>query len=700
MKAGKYNIKELFSNKNIEAVVVPEIQRDYVWGTDQVQGLLKSIFDDYSIFEKTNEQVNITIEEDRSLEKTLTEYYKTIKYNTSIGFIYAYSDFEYPDKYFLIDGQQRLTTIYLLLVVIASEDEDFRNKFSKLYFKNGKSFIEYRVREASLLFLNQSIAHTIEKKDTKLIEQYWYYNFYKNDKTIQSIIKNLKTIKDFLSENVHSLSSFKEYVLNHVQFWYFDTNISEQGEELYIYMNARGERMQSNENLKAELLANVVSQDDKDEWGIKWEEWQNNFWLIRGKHENSDDVFNEFVYCIAGLENQKNNLRIVKEVKDKKYELPKSQELLKCFKIDGLITIEKYVKSLDSIVSNKLINYCTEKGLYSDWILDYKKIILNFLNNDQTNWFSNVKDKNRNIERNRMVCVWSAFNVLNNYVGKPVDDNLIFSLRIFYNRYHNYVRSVQKNIIESILFSLEGYEKILEKNIKDEDDEANNEEYLKYSYISNLKDDIILKLSTIWQLEDHPTNLNGRDVGNLNSIHLIDYQSNLSLEHLQNIKQKFFELIPLDEKGKEVWDNYGKLLNCLITYGKCWNAKVTNDYDNLDFANERRIIRDVDADDNKSFSRFFNDYLKAINLADLESKILTEPIYNDQTEDWLEIIQWYNFKLREKMWTQGWFLAVGARNYRKNDKYFQKKLQFVNTKGNFQGGNPAILSSKIKKAKP
>ena len=695
MKAGKYNIKELFSNKNIEAVVVPEIQRDYLWGAEQVEGLLKSIFEDYCIFEKTNEQINITINEDRSLEKTLTEYYKTIKYNTSIGFIYAYSDFEYPDKYFLIDGQQRLTTIYLLLVVIASEDEDFRNKFSKLYFKNGKSFIEYRVREASLLFLNQSIAHTIEKKDTKLEEQYWYYSFYKNDKTIQSIINNLNTIKNFLSENVHSINSFKEYVLNHVQFWYFDTNISEQGEELYIYMNARGERMQSNENLKAELLANVISQDDKDEWGIKWEEWQNDFWLIRGKHENSDDVFNEFVYCIAGLENQKNNLGIVKEVKDKKFELPKNQELLKCFEIDGLMTIEKYVKSLDSIVSNKLINYCTEKGLYSDWILDYKKIILNFLNDDQTNWFSNVKDKNRNIERNRMVCVWSAFNVLNNYVGKPVDDNLIFSLRIFYNRYHNYVRSVQKNIIESNLFSLESYVKILERNIKDEDEESSNEEFLKYSYISNLKDDLYLKLSTIWQLEDHPTNLNGRDVGNINSIHLIDYQSNLSLEQLVKIKQKFFELIPLDEKGKEVWDHYKKLLNCLISYGKCWNPKVTNGYDNLDFNNERRIVRDIDSKEDKCFLRFFNDYKQLDNLQDLAKIKIKEISYDIDKTDWTEVLQWYNFHLKDNMFIKGNYIAVGGWNYRKKDKYFPKFWQFVNTNGTFKGGDQSILSKKI-----
>lgn len=151
-----------------------------------------------------------------------------------------------------------MTTIYLLLVAIASEDENFKSQFSKLYFKNSKSFIEYRVCEASLLFLNQSITYSLDKKEAKLEEQYWYYNFYKNDKTIQSIISNLKMIKDFLTQNIEETSSFKEYVLNHVQFWYFDTNISEQGEELYIYMNTRGERMQSNENLKSADVTQII----------------------------------------------------------------------------------------------------------------------------------------------------------------------------------------------------------------------------------------------------------------------------------------------------------------------------------------------------------------------------------------------------------------------------------------------------------
>ena len=31
MKSGKYTLRELFLNKNIEQIIVPEIQRDYVW---------------------------------------------------------------------------------------------------------------------------------------------------------------------------------------------------------------------------------------------------------------------------------------------------------------------------------------------------------------------------------------------------------------------------------------------------------------------------------------------------------------------------------------------------------------------------------------------------------------------------------------------------------------------------------------------
>lgn len=693
MKAGKYNIKDLFSNKNIEAVIIPEIQRDYVWETEQVEGLLQSIFDDFSNFELTKDQINIAIKDDKSLEKTLRDYYKTIKYNTSIGFIYAYSDFEYPDKYFLIDGQQRLTTIYLLLVAIASEDDNFKSQFSKLYFKNCKSFIEYRVREASLLFLNQSITHSIDKNETKLEEQYWYYNFYKNDKTIQSIIRNLKLIKDFLRENIDEISSFKDYVLNHVQFWYFDTNISEQGEELYIYMNARGERMQSNENLKAELLTNVISQKEKNDWGIKWEEWQNDFWLIRGEHENADNVFNEFVYCIAGLENQKNNSGIIIKNIKKGFDSPTNRALLKCFEKHNIATIEKYINALKLVLSNDVLLFCKNNNLYHKWIVKTRSDIQKLFNSNRTNYFIKIDDTNRGTEQNRMVLIWSVLELFSDI--KTVDLNLIISLRIIYNRFHNYNRAVLTNLKDVKKFKNQGFESLLQES-------NNTEETLKYQFLSNQKQtqNFSKLLSLIWKIEDHPTNLDGSYLKNINSIHLIDYEENPSVTQIELIKNKFYELFPVYDDKNVDWKNYGKVINCLISYGKCWNAKVTNGYDNLDFGSEKRIVRDTDSQDDKCFSNFFKDYLNSSNLEDLENRILIEPVYNNLSEGWLEAIQWYNFSLREKIWAEGYYIAIGNHYHRKQDKYFPNFYRFVNTKGNFNGGNPTILSRKIKKIKP
>ena len=54
-------------------------------------------------------------------------------------------------------------------------------------------------------------------------------------------------------------------------------------------MNARGEQMQENENLKADLLGKMklINGDTesltvkKDKKGKTWEEWQHFFWMLK-----------------------------------------------------------------------------------------------------------------------------------------------------------------------------------------------------------------------------------------------------------------------------------------------------------------------------------------------------------------------------------------------------------------------------------
>lgn len=691
MKAGKYTIKELFQNKNISSIIIPEIQRDYVWGKDQIDGLLKSLVEDFKMFSDHTKEIDLQINEDQSIKNSMIEYYKSLKYSSSIGFIYAYNDNEYSDKCFLIDGQQRLTTIYLVLAIIASKDEEFKEVFRNIYFKNNSAFIEYRVRESSLLFLNNVIKHLLEFGLSNVKNENWYYSFYENDKTIKSIISNLSFIDSYLSTHVESILEFKNYLLDYVQFWYFDTNISEQGEELYVYMNARGEMMQSNENLKADLLNLLDSSQEKNDWGTKWELWQDIFWKIRGKHINADNVFNEFIYCIGGLENTKQELKIIVSKETSSIELPSYIQLFSCFEKGGMPLLKQYVEAFNFLLSDELINYCKEIDLYSDWIFKLREIIVDFLNNNSTNWFIRLNDENRGTERNRMVLIWSVIEFLKE--RKNIDLQLILGLRVYYNRYHNNVRGVKTSLEDVKRLHKEGVRTLFSYN--EDIEEAEKASYINKNLSSS---EIKTILSTLWQLEDHPINLDGSNVGNINSSHLVNYRQGPTLEKLKLIKDKFYELIPLDEKGEADFKNYYLIVNSLLVYGKCWNPRRTNNYNNLDFDDKRRLVRDLDSKIDRCFANFFKEFLAFDGkLVDFMNSIIVEPDYDKDSVEILDALRWYSFHLKHKMWQEGFYISYGNYKYLKDDKYFPKFNQLVNTKGNFRGGEPLILSTRIRK---
>ena len=238
MKAGKYSIKELFHNRDVEQVIIPEIQRDYVWGEKQVNGLLNSICDDYHEFNKGVKLVALPCEEDE-IRLSFEQFYKKQKFSCNIGFIYAYNDPEYAGKYFLIDGQQRLTTIYLILLALAAEHSSLRARFEKMYLLADLPVIDFRVREASHQFLKELVKVYING-GVDIKDQSWYYNDYEHDQTINSIICNLEFIKRKLVEKQLINDDFISYLEDYVQFWYFDTGISEQGEfKLFIVAKSR-----------------------------------------------------------------------------------------------------------------------------------------------------------------------------------------------------------------------------------------------------------------------------------------------------------------------------------------------------------------------------------------------------------------------------------------------------------------------------
>lgn len=295
MKTGRYNIAQLLTSTEVEQIVIPELQRDYVWGERNVKGLLASILANYNSM--VSQKLLIRDSQGNGIDSDIMNYlneeYMRLRYNTRVGFIYAYHDRTLFDQYYLIDGQQRLTTIYLILLALYSRSKN-PEQFRKLYFVTSLPKIDYKVREVAHSFLVDFIEYELTKTDDNdtFKNSSRYYREYDKDVTAQSIYANYYNVivPELMSYDAEYLI---DYVENYIEFNYFDTNISEQGERLYLYMNSRGESLSAQERIKSVIIGRSK---DKLKAGKMWEDWQNFFWRAKPQcDKNADRGFFEFL---------------------------------------------------------------------------------------------------------------------------------------------------------------------------------------------------------------------------------------------------------------------------------------------------------------------------------------------------------------------------------------------------------------------
>lgn len=304
MKTGRYSLGQLLNNDDIDQIVIPELQRDYVWTPQNVTALLRSIESNY----KEKQALTLTITNgdeaiDARSAQFLTKEYERLRYNTRIGFIYAYYDASDNRRFYLIDGQQRITTLFLLLLAACARQggagvDHFRNN----YFRGGRPRLDYRVREGAHNCLVDFIDYALSEagrgsktpgSDFKCSSPNYFHD-YDNDPTACALLANYDVITQWLAEHYADRDDIVDYVENFIEFNYFDTGLSQQGERLYLYMNSRGEELSSQEQVRPTLIKRCDA-GGKLAAGAQWEKWQNFFWRHRGTNENADDGFFGFL---------------------------------------------------------------------------------------------------------------------------------------------------------------------------------------------------------------------------------------------------------------------------------------------------------------------------------------------------------------------------------------------------------------------
>lgn len=294
-----YTLSELFSGER--KIIIPDLQRDYCWGDEihteekkeLVSGFVGNLQGLYNQFEN-----------------------ETKKENLSLGLIYGY---EVPENHIqLCDGQQRITTLFLLLGMLnrRSGNNAFRARLiSDSEYRDGDKdpYLQYAIRESSLYFLHDLVCHFFivneEDKDSASdisgIENCsWFFNEYKYDPSIQSMLKALNKIDACIKDKNSSwCCKFGDFLANRLTFLYYDLVDRRNGEETFVVINTTGEPLSATQNLKP-LVANAEINKGYNSLSEDWEEIETWFWENRQKDKNdtADAGFNEFLRWVTMLE--------------------------------------------------------------------------------------------------------------------------------------------------------------------------------------------------------------------------------------------------------------------------------------------------------------------------------------------------------------------------------------------------------------
>ena len=498
-----------------DKIEVPIIQRDYAQGreTPDVIRLRKKFIDEFLI--------NALVENQK------------IELDFVYGSILIEKKDEDKKKIFIpLDGQQRLTTLYLLHFFVAlkekriGEIQESLNKFN------------YETRPSAHDFCTKLI-NVFEVKDIKKIKfditnSEWYRESWDNDPTVAGMINMLDTFSKnelLLKSGDSLLDRLLDSKDQLISFYFTDLNEFGLTENLYIRMNARGKMLTEFENFKSEfykiinynheLLEQVK---DKIEYA-----WVDNLWQYRDEESFViDEPFMEFLSFIT--------------------------EML-YFKQGEYRKIDIYQDFLDFKLLNKI--YANENNLkFLIFSLDYIKEInkqknLNLLWDDKTSLpdiLNKIIEGRR--DTNELYILYSAINF--SFQGKD-KANLYDFLRVVRNLIHNTNDNSRREwprLLKSVdnLISNDNVYKLL-ININDSKDllgfEVNqrNEEIFKakiFRDIPNSKDSIFI-------MED-----NANFKGNISNLLLSVYAK----------KEKDYENISIENTDSDIFI----LKECNATY--------------------------------------------------------------------------------------------------------------------------------------
>lgn len=343
----EYSLSDLFSTSN-RKIIIPDFQRDYTWG-DKVYGE-KNDLDIVSGF----------------LDTLFEEFKNDNKNKVLLGKIDVYENPK--DHIYLTDGQQRLTTLYLIIGMLYKNtgEEVLKDCLISDYessHDDKEPYLQYAIRESTVFFLRDLVNEFfISEKDLKVDDikkQTWYFNEYNFDPSIFSMLSALKAIEKKFEKYQSILDSgFTEFIIHNVKIQYYDVENRRHGEERFVIINTTGKGLTVSENVKPILLGGI-EESKQEEYANQWEDRETWFWQKRNKEkeQTADGGVNQFLTWCFQIRDKQEDVNLIKKSK-KLFKDNKDKEFLKDVNqlFEALVCLISYLENEDFKKQFEFIN--------------------------------------------------------------------------------------------------------------------------------------------------------------------------------------------------------------------------------------------------------------------------------------------------------------------------------------------------------
>ncbi|WP_258097052.1 DUF262 domain-containing protein [Marinoscillum pacificum] len=290
----KIQIKDVFADDMWYSI--PGYQRPYVWGEDEIITLLDDIA--YAAQNQPENQYflgSMVLHCDKQIQND-TEFQENI----------------------VLDGQQRLTTLYLIHSVIRDRTNNkTRHKTChNAIFQEGnedygipeKMRLEFAVRQEVSDFMNQFI---VAEGGTQKLSEIINFSSESNNVSIRNIGEALRIINQwFDNENNLSMDLLFPFLSMKVILIYVASAELDDAFRLFTILNDRGIKLRNSDILKAQNLREVSNEIKEKKYARFWEE-------LEGDLEEDFDQFLSYIRTIIVKEKARVNL--LKEFQDNIY---------------------------------------------------------------------------------------------------------------------------------------------------------------------------------------------------------------------------------------------------------------------------------------------------------------------------------------------------------------------------------------------